>query len=183
MPLWYAYSANANVLYAIRWQSRLMRQTSINESLANFNAALDDASQSFQVCWDILSVWRTTILIFLEIATLIDIHYAIGLQPSSAETSDLKANATGAGITDSSEVSTLVVCTMEKNASPVDDSQDLKLALQDTQTRTVRPISSAPQPCEELDYLLSGTLSSVSLDEDHGVSGDQSTHAATKPSS
>ncbi|KII83852.1 hypothetical protein PLICRDRAFT_444120 [Plicaturopsis crispa FD-325 SS-3] len=133
-----------------KWQSRLMRQTSINESLANFNAALDDASQSFQI------------------ATLIDIHYAIGSQPSSVETSDLKAKAVGSGVTDSSEVSTLVVRTMEKNASPVNDSQDLKLALQDTQTRTVRSISSEPQPCEELDYLLSGTLSSVSLDEDHG---------------
>lgn len=73
-----------------KWKSRLLRKNSIEDALADHNAALDDATRSFQVGLTCITAWPqvyldTIDMIFRQIATLINIHLAVGDRCSGAK--------------------------------------------------------------------------------------------------
>ena len=61
-----------------KWGARLMRKSTIETALTDYNAALDDAARGFQASW-VANLFLTAVKSHIvQIATLISIHLAVG---------------------------------------------------------------------------------------------------------
>lgn len=72
-----------------KWAKRFMRKATIEDAIADYNAALDDAARAFQVIYD-YSVHCSCHADVIQIATLINIHLAVGeaIPSKSKDTSE-----------------------------------------------------------------------------------------------
>lgn len=64
-----------------KWHNRLLRKSTIEESIIAFNAELDDATRAFQVSRPTSSISKRGCccvdITAIKVATLISIHYAV----------------------------------------------------------------------------------------------------------
>lgn len=83
-------------LSKVKWVGRFLQKFSIESALEDFDRMLDDAERSFQVC--IVTCYFSEllillhILIFIKIASLIEIHYSVGLLQRAAAAQNVIAS-------------------------------------------------------------------------------------------
>lgn len=166
-----------------KWSDRFLRKNSIEDALADYTRLMDEAAQSFQVGL-VLSCTHLVLIVTMQLATLIDLHYTIGTlsrKNTSAENIEIRETAQSCieapppykkKQTQDSNVQELEVA--GSSVTTIIDVPEL--------TRSPTELSSSPQ-CEEPiaeiatdgirdtlnDHYLPEELSSLTLDSDHGV--------------
>ncbi|KAH7921126.1 hypothetical protein BV22DRAFT_1132533 [Leucogyrophana mollusca] len=135
-----------------KWRDRFLRKSSIEGALSEFSTMLDEAAQSFQL------------------ATLIDIHYAVNtLQvASAAQIAEQDACALEASVQDSAPPA-------YDTKEPEEDIIEIETPAISSAAAATSPIATEPcdqntpaAPSKLSDQYLSDALSSLALDDDHG---------------
>lgn len=162
-----------------QWSDRFLRKNSIEEALAGYTRLLDEAAQSFQVGL-IVSSTNLVLIGTTQLATLIDLHYTVGT--FSQQNTEIEAaiplqigespplyekNKTLDPIAQEPEIVessvTTIVDISELTISPAE------LTLTSRYEEPITEISTDSVLDTFNDHYLPGQLSSLTLDDDHGV--------------
>lgn len=164
-----------------KWSDRFLRKNSIEDALAGYTRLMDEAAQSFQVGL-VLSWINLVLIVTMQLATLIDLHYTVGTfsrnntenieiqaaaQPHIEAPPPYKKKKTLEMSVQELEIAESSVTTVIDVPELTRSSSELSLSLQSEEPLTEIATDGIRDYLN--DHYLPEQLSSLTLDNDHGV--------------